>query len=73
MIWNASYSLPVMLSCRQLCLFTSKYYNIQLFSVDTAVYPLPIYAILSVTMYLLWFTLEWGISDWFPTGTMDSF
>lgn len=31
------------------------------------------YATLSVTMYLLWLTLEYGISDWFPTGTMYTF
>lgn len=24
-------------------------------------------------MYLLWLTLEYGISDWFATGTMYSF
>lgn len=33
----------------------------------------PTYATLSVTMYLLWLTLVYGISDWFPTGTMYSF
>lgn len=34
---------------------------------------LPIYATLSVTMNLLWFTLEWGILDWLPTGTIKTF
>lgn len=33
----------------------------------------PMYATLSVTMYLLWLTLEYGISEWFPTGTMYNF
>ena len=30
------------------------------------------YDTLSVTMYLLWFTLAYGISVLFPTGTTNS-
>ena len=33
---------------------------------------IPTYDTLSVTMYLLWFTLAYGISVLFPTGTTNS-